>query len=173
MIPAQRISPKLPPPLTSCIFLPPCSHWVPGTVSYKLAFVRHLPGLPWWLSCKRIHLQSRRPGFNPWLRKIPRRRKWQPTPVLLPGKSHGQRSLVGYSLWGLKRVVHNLANKQPPPWHLQSNTRIKWCAAAGGFQHPWKEFRVENRNEALCTQGKFGRTGLHTVRNFQELILWA
>ena len=32
---------------------------------------------------------------NPWVRKIPWRRKWQPTPVLLPGKSHGQRSLVG------------------------------------------------------------------------------
>ena len=34
----------------------------------------------------------------------PRRRKWQPTPVFLPGKSHGQRSLVGYSLWGLKEL---------------------------------------------------------------------
>jgi len=35
--------------------------------------------------------------FNPWVRKIPWRRAWQPTPVFLPGKSHGQRSLVGYS----------------------------------------------------------------------------
>ena len=39
----------------------------------------------------------KRHGFNPWVRKIPWRRKWQPTPVFLPGKSHGQRSLVGYS----------------------------------------------------------------------------
>ena len=38
-----------------------------------------------------------RPGFNPWVGKIPWRRKWQSTPVLLPGKSHGQRILVGYS----------------------------------------------------------------------------
>ena len=38
----------------------------------------------------------------PWVRKIPRRRKWQSTPVLLPGKSHGQRSLVGYGPWGRK-----------------------------------------------------------------------
>ena len=37
-----------------------------------------------------------------WVRKIPWRRKWQFTPVLLPGKSHGQRSLVGYSPWGCK-----------------------------------------------------------------------
>ena len=47
-----------------------------------------------------ICLQCGRPGFDPWVRKIPWRRKWQPTPVLLPGKSHGQRSLVGYSPWG-------------------------------------------------------------------------
>ena len=41
-------------------------------------------------------------GFDPCVGKIPRRRKWQPTPVLLPGKFHGQRSLVGYSSWGCK-----------------------------------------------------------------------
>ena len=42
------------------------------------------------------------PGFDPSLRTIPWRRKWQPTPLFLPGKSHGQRSLVGYSLSGCK-----------------------------------------------------------------------
>ena len=41
--------------------------------------------------------KHRRLGFNPQVGKIPWRRKWQPTPVFLPGKSHGQRSLVGYS----------------------------------------------------------------------------
>ena len=46
---------------------------------------------------KRILLQCRRWGFNPWVRKIPWRRKWQPTPVFSPGKSHGQRILAGYS----------------------------------------------------------------------------
>ena len=40
--------------------------------------------------------------FDPWVGKITWRRKWQSTPVLLPGKSHGQRSLVGYSPWGHK-----------------------------------------------------------------------
>ena len=40
--------------------------------------------------------------FNPWIRKIPWRRKWQSTPVLLPGKFHGQRSLVGYGISGHK-----------------------------------------------------------------------
>ena len=43
-----------------------------------------------------------RSGFDPWVRKILWRRKWQPTPVLLPGKSHERRSVVGYSPWGHK-----------------------------------------------------------------------
>ena len=42
-------------------------------------------------------------GFESWIRKIPWRRAWQPTPVFLPGESYGQRSLVGYSLWGCKK----------------------------------------------------------------------
>ena len=47
-----------------------------------------------------ICLQYRRPTFDPWVRKIPWRRKWHPTPVLSPGKPHGRRSLVGCSPWG-------------------------------------------------------------------------
>ena len=45
------------------------------------------------------HKRCKRHRFNPCIRKIPCRWKWQPTPVFLPGKSHGQRSLAGYSLW--------------------------------------------------------------------------
>ena len=46
-------------------------------------------GLPRWLSGKESACQCRRLGFNPWVRKIPWRRKWQPTPVFLPRKPHG------------------------------------------------------------------------------------
>ena len=49
--------------------------------------------------------------FNPWVRKIPWRRKWQPTPVFLPRKFHGQKSLVGYKSMGLQRVRDDLAHK--------------------------------------------------------------
>ena len=59
--------------------------------------------------------QCRRPkrhSFSPWVGRIPWRRKWQPTPVFLPGKSHGQKSLAGYSPWGCKRVGWNLVTKQ-------------------------------------------------------------
>ena len=44
-------------------------------------------------------------GFDPWVRKILWRRAWQPTPVFLPGESHGQRSLVGYSPWDHKEIT--------------------------------------------------------------------
>ena len=59
-------------------------------------------GLPCWLRKWRICLQCRRPGFNPWVRKIPWRREQLPTPIFLAGEFHGQRSLVGYCLWGCK-----------------------------------------------------------------------
>ena len=42
--------------------------------------------------------------FDPWVEKIPWKKKWQPTTVLLPGESHGQRSLVGYSPRGCKEL---------------------------------------------------------------------
>ena len=59
-------------------------------------------------NCRRCE----RCGFHPWVRKTPWRRKWQPTSVSLPGKSHGQRRLAGYSPWGRKRVRHDAATKQ-------------------------------------------------------------
>ena len=67
-----------------------------------------------WLFCaslvaqrlrKKICLQCRwhkRFGFDPWIRMIPWRRKWQPTPVFLPGEFHEQRSMEGYSPWSRK-----------------------------------------------------------------------
>ena len=57
-------------------------------------------GLPWWLSGKEPACQCRKHEFDPWVGKIPWSRKWQPTPILLPGTLHGQRSRVGYSPWG-------------------------------------------------------------------------
>ena len=72
-------------------------------------------GLPWWLSGKESICQCRRHkrcGFDHWVRKIPWSRKWQPTSVFLPGKFHGQRSLVGYSSRGHKRTGQNLETKK-------------------------------------------------------------
>ena len=71
--------------------------------------------LPWCLSGKETAYQCRRCKrlrFDSWVRKMPWRRKWQPTPVFLPGKSHGQKSLVCYSPWGCRRVRQNQESKQ-------------------------------------------------------------
>ena len=57
------------------------------------------------MSGKGSACQCRRPKrceFNPWVGKMPWRRAWQPSPIFLPGESHGERSLVGYSPWGHK-----------------------------------------------------------------------
>ena len=48
--------------------------------------------------------RHKRLWFNPWVRKIPWNRKWQPIPIFLPGKFHGQRSLARYSPWGCKEL---------------------------------------------------------------------
>ena len=65
-------------------------------------------GLPRWLRGKESTCQwrrHRRHRFDPWVGKVPWRRKWQSISVFLPGISHGQRGLVGYSPWG-HRVGH-------------------------------------------------------------------
>ena len=85
-----------PPPLGFRFFLPKQPEWS--------CLIRDYPGGP---VVETPHSQRGRPGFNPWVGKIPWRRAWQPTPVFLPGKSHGQRSLAGYSPWGCKRVGHD------------------------------------------------------------------
>ena len=58
--------------------------------------------VPWWLRRLSVCLQCGRPWFDSWVGKIPWRRKWQATPALLPGNSHGRRSPIGYSSWGHK-----------------------------------------------------------------------
>ena len=62
--------------------------------------------------------RRKRCWFDPWVGKIPWRRTWQLTPLFLPGESHGQRSLVGYSPWGLSK----------------SHTQLKWLN-----MHPVRE----------------------------------
>ena len=90
----------------SIVFLP---------YGYTLAFPTGSAGKEPTCWCRRCKRQE----FDPWVRKIPWRRKWQPTPVFLPGKSHGQRSLAGYSPWG-----HNsqtwLSGCAHIPWYLRS-----------------------------------------------------
>ena len=100
--------------------------------------VKHLPAM-------------RRPRFNSWVGKISWRRKWQHTPVLLPGESHGQRSLVGYSPWGLKELdMTSLSLSWRPTRSSRTNTQ-KRCP----FHHRGLECKSrKSRNTWII--GKFG-----------------
>ena len=74
-------------------------------LSPELCTIYALNRLPKWLRGKESACQCRscrRHGFSPCVRKSSSRRKWQPTPVFLPGKTHRQRSLVGNSTWAQK-----------------------------------------------------------------------
>ena len=74
----------------------------------------------------------RRLELNPWVGKIPWRRAWQPTPVYLPGESHGQRSLEGYSPWG----------------HKESD--ISSEIACTHAQYSWGDVKVAQSCQTLC-----------------------
>ena len=67
-------------------------------------YVWLIQGFPAGLNRKESCLQFGRPGFHPWVGKTAWRRQWLPTPVFLPGESHGERSPVGYSPWGHKEL---------------------------------------------------------------------
>ena len=105
---------------------------------------------PRWHSGKQSSCQCRRHrrrGFNPRVRKIPWRRKWQPTPMFLPGKLHGQRSLAGYShevikSWTqLKRLggggcCYSVAKSSPTPCDLMD------CSLQGSSFHEISQARI-------------------------------
>ena len=67
-------------------------------LEYGILNLRH----PRWCRDKESTCQCRRCRFDPWVGKIPWRRKWQTSPIFLPGESHGLRSLAGYSPHGHK-----------------------------------------------------------------------
>ena len=93
--------------------------------------------------------------FLPWVRKIPWRKKWQPTPVFLPGKSHGQRSLVGHGPWNLKRVRHDLVTKQqqkPDNMWLTLENSADFVDLLGMSQKGWNNRRSQNVSPARSPQ---------------------
>ena len=103
-------------------------------------------GLPWWLSDKEFTLQCRRHRFNPWVRKMHWKRKWQPSPVFLPGKSHGQRSLADYGPWGHKGVSYNLVTKQ----HQRREQDGKGAGGRGIPLSPWIHQGYTFRHRSAC-----------------------
>ena len=80
-------------------------NWALGNLTHEQRFYLESQLLPTWHSGKESACQGRRckrRGFDPWVRKIPWSRKWQPIPVFLPRKSHGQKGLAAYTPQGCK-----------------------------------------------------------------------
>ena len=80
---------------------------------------------------KNLPVMQRRPGFHPWVGTTPWRRAWQPTPVFLPGESHGQRSLAGYSPWGHTESDTTEATKQQQQWSVWMSGISEWLSWVG------------------------------------------
>ena len=87
-------------------------------------------------------MQCRKCRFSPWVGKVPWRKKCQPTPVFLPGKSHGQRTGWLYSPWGRRSIKHDLVNDLPP--------------------YVMKGFLIQNKNQSKARSPR-GRTISHQI----------
>ena len=100
-----------------------------------------------WLRIRLWWRRHRRPEFEPWVGKIPRRRAWQPTPVFLPGKSQGQWSLVGYSPWRVHAESDTTETTEHAcifSWGVLGNSERGF----GGSSGPCGWFRRTRRKES-------------------------
>ena len=100
-------------------------------------------------------------GFNPRVRKIPGRRKWQTTPVFLPGETHGQRSLAGYSPWGLKEIDTT----------QRLTTRAKFSMLLQWFTHRGSNWSVKEGWLPLSREVFQGRRAAFLMRSFKVYLL--
>ena len=100
------------------------SHPIPGSLNCFLE--RSFPGGISGKNPPANAVDIKRCGFDPWVEKIPWRSAWQPTPVFLPGKSHGHRNLASYSPMGLQRVGYSISGLY---WtHREYTKTVDHCA---------------------------------------------
>ena len=89
--------------------------------------------------------RCKRRGVSPWVGKIPWRRAWQPTPLFLPGESHGQRSLVGYSPWGHRESDAAEAEHTCTHAHTHTHTHTSLLQPSHHVLPPWAGVSVSIR----------------------------
>ena len=150
--------------------------------------------LPRWFNNKESACQCRRCRkcwFDPWVRKIPWRKAWQPTPIFLSGKSHGQRILAGFSLWGRKELymieraycVYYVShvycdigegNGNPLQYSCLENPRDRgawWAAGYGVTQSPTRLMQLSsNSNVVMYKVSSFTSIPLFVLVTKQHLI---
>ena len=120
------------------------------THTHAHTHTHHTHTFPWWL--RRCTACST--GFNPWIRKMPWRMEWQPTPLFLPGEFHGQRSLVGYNPWGCKELdtIEQLTHSHKHTLNIYSfkgsfPLQIKYCSVCYTVRPIVYQFYIQ---QCLC-----------------------
>ena len=115
----------------------PCSHEASPVMETNINTAATYMGLPKCLSGKDSTCWYRRYVFDPWVVKVTWRRKWQPTPLFLPEKSHGQRSPEGYSPWGHKEsdTTEWVLMQATYTWCKGHSSKLEWKV----FWEKWKE----------------------------------
>ena len=113
--------------------------------------------------------------FNPRLEAIPWKRKWQPTPVVLPGKSHGQRRLVGYSPWDHKesdateQLICNNKVTQREEGHLEELSCFSWCQQT---ETPRKQVLTQNKKDfshcQSCLKRGWTKANVLSMKMFKQ-----
>ena len=105
--------------------------------------------------------RCREHGFDPWVTKIPWSRKWEPTPVFLPVKFHGQRSLVGYSPWGCQEwdMTEQLSTHIHAFWTLTS--------PPPPFKMKLKQFRDSSIRTISFSKIEYSIWNWHNERHIQ------
>ena len=125
-------------------------HLLPGS-GYILCFPGGASGREPACQCRRC----KRHGFDPWVRKIPWSREWQPTQIFLTGKSHRKRSLSSYSPWG--PTVHGVTKSQ---------TWLKWLSMSPEIELRPSAVKVQSPNHWTTRESPKNNS---KVMNFQTL----
>ena len=123
---------------------------------FIISYWFQVKGLTRWLSGKESTCDCRRCRFNPWVGKIPWRRKWQPTPVFLPRKSHKQRCLIdcsppGSSVHGIFQAIRLEWVPFPSPGGSSWSRNWTHISCTGRWVlYPWATWEV-----TYCVLGIF------------------
>ena len=110
-----------------------CLNW------YSFGGLSSLEGFPGGAPGNESISQCRRHRFNPCVRKISWRRKWQPTPVFLSGKFHGQKSLAGYSPWGWNELSMTDCLSTLRDLQISPLGTLSWTSYDALPHFPWPE----------------------------------
>ena len=148
-------------------------HWTRGNSWTEFSYVQWQGDIYFLLDGTVLKNQCRRRGFDPWVGKMPWSGKWQPTPVFLPGKFHGQRSLAGHSPGG-----HKISNTTEQMRQKHENTpstinRILFLFFSEGTP-PRPKDREDKRESHFCLfklRKVFARVYFVSKRSNQQIHL--